>query len=158
LVSNRHGNKYPCAALTEARTVDVPQSGMARTDSLYLTTTEMDAFRMVTKPAPLATFLAGVSRSETSDAAGSKDKGKPAGRSRAEVGRTVILTLLGQSSGPITREDLAARADLRPEWYDEVLQGLANEKLIEQSASGLVLNEQGREAADRARARLLSPW
>jgi hypothetical protein len=119
----------------------------------------MDDFIMVSKSAPLETFLTGVSRqSSGTDAVGPTDKAKSAEPSMGEVGRTVILTILGQSPEPISREDLAARAELRPEWYDEIIRSLESEELIVQSDSGLMLTERGKEAAEYARARLLSPW
>jgi predicted transcriptional regulator len=114
---------------------------------------------MVAKSAPLATFLTGVSRYPLgTDEAEASDKVKSPERSKAEVGRTVILTILGQSQGPIAREDLAARAELRPDWYDQIISGLESEELIEQSDAGLTLTERGRDASERARARLLNPW
>jgi predicted transcriptional regulator len=79
-------------------------------------------------------------------------------QSKAEVGQTLILTLLSQSSGPINGKDLATLAELSPDWYDEIIRALKNEELIEESNSKFTLTQRGWEAAKRARGRLLSPW
>ena len=111
------------------------------------------------KPDPSTTFLTGVSReSRGSERSDSPDTVKSAEQSKAEVGRALILTLLSQSSTPINRKDLAARAELSPDWYDEVVSALKNDLLIEEFNSELALTERGWEAAKRARERLLTPF
>jgi predicted transcriptional regulator len=111
------------------------------------------------KSAPLETFLTGVSgaanRNAGLDVATTK---KSAERSKAEMGRTVVLTILSQAAAPIARDELASRAELDREWYEQIVGELEAEGLIEQSGAGYALTAGGRDAAEQARSRLLSPW
>jgi len=69
----------------------------------------------------------------------------------------VLLTILSQASAPMPRDELATRAELAPDWFAEIMGQLESESLIAQVPPGYALTASGREAAEQARSRLLSP-
>jgi hypothetical protein len=114
---------------------------------------------VMVKSAPLETFLTGVRGAGKGLSIGeSQEKTKVEDQSKEDVGRTVMLTILSQSSEPIAEEDLAAKAQLERDWFEQVLQGLQRDQLIQRSGTGFVLTDRGLYSANQARTRLLSTW
>ena len=82
-----------------------------------------------------------------------------ADRSKAEIGRTVALAILGQAKGAISAVELAQRSELGRDWYREIVGELESDGLIarDRDGSGYLLTERGREAAAIERGRALRP-